>query len=125
MLVVRPRGFWPPAPRSPASSQLPTNHPPPRPTHYPATRGVSRATKRGAFGLVFVTGFITRPLSGSRLAACATRPTDIPRTPLNPIYPQVRVQPEEAIYWKVTNKVPGLRFELQQVRINLLFLILH
>ena len=28
----------------------------------------------------------------------------------------VRVQPEEQIYWKVQNKVPGLKFEVEQVR---------
>jgi glucose-6-phosphate 1-dehydrogenase len=27
----------------------------------------------------------------------------------------VRVQPEECIYWKVQNKVPGLKFEVEQV----------
>ena len=27
----------------------------------------------------------------------------------------VRVQPEEQIYWKVQNKVPGLKFEVEQV----------
>ena len=33
----------------------------------------------------------------------------------------VRVQPEECIYWKVQNKVPGLRFEVEQVRMDLLY----
>jgi len=33
----------------------------------------------------------------------------------------VRVQPEEAIYWKVQNKVPGLRFEVEQLRMDLLY----
>ena len=28
----------------------------------------------------------------------------------------VRVQPEESIYWKVQNKVPGLTFEVEQMR---------
>ena len=33
----------------------------------------------------------------------------------------VRLQPEEAIYWKVQNKVPGLGFEVQQMRMDLLY----
>jgi glucose-6-phosphate 1-dehydrogenase len=33
----------------------------------------------------------------------------------------VRVQPEECIYWKVQNKVPGLKFEVEQVRMDLLY----
>ena len=33
----------------------------------------------------------------------------------------VVVQPEPAIYWKVQNKVPGLRFEVEQVRMDLLY----
>mmetsp|Transcript_10861 Transcript_10861/g.30140 ORF Transcript_10861/g.30140 Transcript_10861/m.30140 type:complete len:334 (+) Transcript_10861:1072-2073(+) len=34
----------------------------------------------------------------------------------------VRVQPEEAIYWKVQNKVPGLRSdEVEQMRMDLLY----
>ena len=28
----------------------------------------------------------------------------------------VKVQPDPAIYWKVQNKVPGLRFEVEQAR---------
>ena len=28
----------------------------------------------------------------------------------------VVVQPDECIYWKVQNKVPGLKFEVEQVR---------
>ena len=37
----------------------------------------------------------------------------------------VLVQPEPAIYWKVQNKVPGLRFEVEQVRMDLLYAELH
>ncbi|KAL1499475.1 hypothetical protein AB1Y20_011678 [Prymnesium parvum] len=33
----------------------------------------------------------------------------------------VRLQPEESIYWKVINKVPGLKFEVQQMRMDLLY----
>lgn len=33
----------------------------------------------------------------------------------------VLVQPEPAIYWKVQNKVPGLKFEVEQVRMDLLY----
>lgn len=33
----------------------------------------------------------------------------------------VRLQPEETIYWKVQNKVPGLGFEVQQIRMDLLY----
>ena len=33
----------------------------------------------------------------------------------------VRLQPEESIYWKVQNKVPGLHFEVQQMRMDLLY----
>ena len=33
----------------------------------------------------------------------------------------IRVQPEELIYWKVNNKVPGLHFEVQQQRMDLLY----
>ena len=33
----------------------------------------------------------------------------------------VRVQPEECIYWKVQNKVPGLKFAVEQVRMDLLY----
>lgn len=33
----------------------------------------------------------------------------------------VRLQPEETIYWKVQNKVPGLNFEVQQIRMDLLY----
>jgi len=33
----------------------------------------------------------------------------------------VRVQPEESIYWKVQNKVPGLAFEVEQMRMDLLY----
>jgi len=33
----------------------------------------------------------------------------------------VRVQPEEAIYWKVQNKVPGLEFKVEQLRMDLLY----
>ena len=33
----------------------------------------------------------------------------------------VVVQPEPAIYWKVQNKVPGLKFEVEQVRMDLLY----
>ena len=33
----------------------------------------------------------------------------------------VRLQPEETIYWKVQNKVPGLHFEVQQMRMDLLW----
>jgi len=33
----------------------------------------------------------------------------------------VRVQPEECIYWKVQNKIPGLKFEVEQVRMDLLY----
>ena len=34
----------------------------------------------------------------------------------------VRVQPEEAIYWKVQSKVPGLRSDqVEQVRMDLLY----
>jgi len=33
----------------------------------------------------------------------------------------VKVQPDPAIYWKVQNKVPGLRFEVEQVRMDLLY----
>ena len=33
----------------------------------------------------------------------------------------VRMQPDETIYWKVQNKVPGLQFEVQQMRMDLLY----
>ncbi len=33
----------------------------------------------------------------------------------------MRLQPEETIYWKVQNKVPGLIFEVQQIRMDLLY----
>ena len=33
----------------------------------------------------------------------------------------VRMQPDETIYWKVQNKVPGLHFEVQQMRMDLLY----
>ena len=33
----------------------------------------------------------------------------------------VRVQPEESIYWKVQNKVPGLAFEVEQMRMDLTY----
>ena len=33
----------------------------------------------------------------------------------------VRLQPEQTIYWKVINKVPGLKFEVQQMRMDLLY----
>ena len=33
----------------------------------------------------------------------------------------VLVQPEPAIYWKVQNKVPGLKFEVEQVRMDLFY----
>ncbi|EOD14173.1 glucose-6-phosphate dehydrogenase, partial [Emiliania huxleyi CCMP1516] len=33
----------------------------------------------------------------------------------------VRLQPEETIYWKVQNKVPGLGFETNQIRMDLLY----
>ena len=33
----------------------------------------------------------------------------------------VRVQPEEQIYWKVQNKVPGLKFQVEQVRMDLFY----
>ena len=37
----------------------------------------------------------------------------------------VLVQPEPAIYWKVQNKVPGLKFEVEQVRMDLLCMPPH
>jgi len=33
----------------------------------------------------------------------------------------VRLQPEQTIYWKVINKVPGLKFQVQQMRMDLLY----
>jgi glucose-6-phosphate 1-dehydrogenase len=33
----------------------------------------------------------------------------------------VRLQPDETIYWKVVNKVPGLKFQVQQMRMDLLY----
>ena len=33
----------------------------------------------------------------------------------------VRLQPEQTIYWKVVNKVPGLKFQVQQMRMDLLY----
>lgn len=33
----------------------------------------------------------------------------------------MRLQPEETIYWKVQNKVPGLGFETNQIRMDLLY----
>ena len=33
----------------------------------------------------------------------------------------MRLQPEQTIYWKVINKVPGLKFQVQQMRMDLLY----
>ena len=41
------------------------------------------------------------------------------RLPANELV--VRLQPEETIYWKVQNKVPGLGFETNQIRMDLLY----